>query len=419
METGELITEMKLSKLAALIAAIACGTYAGNVTAAQATEIQQVSCECDEPICGCEPVGDEDACDASCDSSCDGMGCGILSKTQGDLGDPFTLFGEVGPYSVGGWVQLGYHSNSAGNRFNSYADHLQLHQAWLYAERAIDSSNGWDIGGRLDYVYGTDGPDTQSFGTGDIGWDNPWDRGTQYGHALPQAYFEVGYGDLSVKLGHFYTNIGYEVVGAPDNFFYSHALTMYNSEPFTHTGVLATLAASDDVTFMGGYTMGWDSGFDDNGDSWLGGVSLTLTDRLAVTYASVAGRFSEPWAGGGEKGYMQSVVADYAVSDKTNYVFQTDWLNTTDLAGDAANGRNTYGINQYLIHQYSDRVAAGLRYEWYATNGDQGREHLHNLTLGMNYRQNANLVFRPEVRWDWDAADAEETTFGIDAVMTF
>ena len=37
----------------------------------------------------------------------------------------------------------------------------------------------------------------------------------------------------------------------------------------------------------------------------------------------------------------------------------------------------------------------------------------------MNYRQNANLVFRPEVRWDWDAADAEETTFGIDAVMTF
>ena len=72
------------------------------------------------------------------------------------------------------------------------------------------------------------------------------------------------------------------------------------------------------------------------------------------------GRFSEPWAGGGEKGYMQSVVAA-TLFPKTNYVFQTD-LNTTDLAGDAANGRNTYGVNQYLIHQYSDRVAAGLRY---------------------------------------------------------
>ncbi len=408
---------MKLSKLA-LVAALACGTYAGNVTAVQATEIQQVSCDCDEPICGCEPVAEEGACDAGCEPGCDGIGGGLLSCTEGDLGDPFSLFGEVGPYSVGGWLQLGYHSNSADNRFNSYADHLQLQQAWIYAERAIDSSNGWDIGGRLDYVYGTDAQDTQAFGTGNIGWDNQWDRGTQYGHAMPQAYFEVGYGDLSVKLGHFYTNIGYEVVGAPDNFFYSHALTMYNSEPFTHTGALATLAASDDVTFMGGYTMGWDSGFDDNGDSWLGGVSLTLTDRLSVTYASVAGRFSEPWAGGGEKGYMQSVVADYAVSDKTNYVFQTDWLNTTDLADNDA--RNTYGINQYLIHQYNDRLAAGLRYEWYASKkGQNARAHDHNLTLGVNYRQNANLVFRPEVRWDWDAADAEETTFGIDAVLTF
>lgn len=414
---------MKLSKLA-LIAAIACGTYAGNVTAAQATEIQQVSCECDEPICGCEPVADEDACDAGSDDSCDGMGrsLGLLDCGKGDLGDPFTLFGEVGPYSVGGWLQLGYHSNDAApaGRFNSYADTLQLQQAWIYAERAIDSSNGWDIGGRLDYVYGTDGPDTQAFGTGDRGWDNPWDNGGQYGSAMPQAYFEVGYGDLSVKLGHFYTNIGWEVVGAPDNFFYSHAYTMYNSEPFTHTGVLATLAASDDVTFMGGYTMGWDSGFDDNGDSWLGGVSLTLTDRLAVTYASVAGRFSEPWAGGGEKGYMQSVVADYAVSDKTQYIFQTDWLNTTDLAGNEA--RNTYGINQYLIHQYNDRIAAGIRYEWWATNTvsqDASRDHIHDLTLGINYRQNANLLFRPEVRWDWDAKGTEETTFGIDAILTF
>jgi hypothetical protein len=419
MEIGELITEMKLSKLA-LLAAIACGTYAGNVTTAQAIEVQQVACDCDEPICGCEPVAEEGSCDAGCDSSCDGMGCGLglLDRMGGDLDDPFTLFGSVGPYSVGGWLQLGYHSNSDAGRFNSYADHLQLQQAWIYAERAIDASNGWDIGGRIDYVYGTDGPDTQAFGTGNRGWDNKWDHGSQYGHALPQAYFEVGYGDLSVKLGHFYTNIGYEVVGAPDNFFYSHAYTMYNSEPFTHTGVLATLEASEDVTFMGGYTMGWDSGFDDNGDSWLGGVSLGLTDRLSVTYASVAGRFSEPWAGGGEKGYMQSVVADYAVSDKTNYVFQTDWLNTTDLAGNDA--RNTYGINQYLIHQYNDRIGAGLRYEWWASkSGQEARAHIHDLTLGVNYRQNANLLFRPEVRWDWAATGEEETTFGIDAILTF
>ena len=53
METGELISKMKLSKLA-LVAAIACGTYAGNVFADQPNEIRLVSCDCGEPVCGCE-----------------------------------------------------------------------------------------------------------------------------------------------------------------------------------------------------------------------------------------------------------------------------------------------------------------------------------------------------------------------------
>ena len=70
-------------------------------------------------------------------------------------------------------------------------------------------------------------------------------------HAIPQLYVEAGYGDLSVKAGHFYTIIGYEVVQATGNFFYSHAYTFNFSEPFTHTGVLATYNASDDVTDLG------------------------------------------------------------------------------------------------------------------------------------------------------------------------
>ena len=60
-----------------------------------------------------------------------------------------------------------------------------------------------------------------------------------YGWAMPQAYFEVAYGNWSVKAGHFYTIVGYEVIPATGNFFYSHSLTMFNTEPFTHTGVLA------------------------------------------------------------------------------------------------------------------------------------------------------------------------------------
>jgi hypothetical protein len=440
---------MKFSKMA-LIAAIACGTYAGNVFADQTNNIQLVSncaaCDCGEPVCGCEPVAgcDTDCCDSGCDSGCDSCGCNsgcglglgdrLADCLGGDccLGDPYTLFGEHCGWSAGGWLQLGYTSEAL-PAFNTYDDHLQLQQAWLFAEKAIDTSCGFDIGGRMDYVYGTDGPNTQAFGTDPRGWDNPWDNGGQYGHAIPQLYVEAGYGDLSVKMGHFYTIIGYEVVPATGNFFYSHAYTFNFSEPFTHTGALATYNASDDITVWGGYSMGWDSGFDDNGDAFLGGISASLTDDLTLTYATVGGRFVEPWTGNGTaRGYQHSIVADYAVSDSLQYIFQNDVL-ATDLA-DGSNARDTVGINQYLLKTINDCWGVGARFEWWNVQEQAApsSSDVYALTLGVNYRPHANVIVRPEIRWDWnddqvqvggadllDDGDDDQTTFGVDTILTF
>lgn len=358
------------------------------------------------------------------------MGCGALDCLTGDccLGDPWSLFGDLGKYSVGGWVQMGYHSN-ANALFNSRPDEYQLHQAWLYAERAIDTSCGFDIGGRLDYVYGTDSQDTQAFGTGNRGWDNDWDNGPDYGHALPQAYFEAGYGDFSVKMGHFYTIIGWEVVTAPDNFFYSHAYTMYNSEPFTHTGVLGTYNASDDLTLWGGYTLGWDSGFDDNGDNFLGGFSAALSDDLTLIYATTIGRFGDLPLGTLEKGYMHSIIADVSLSDNLQYIFQSDYLDTEDAMANTV--RETFGVNQYLIYSINDCWAAGGRFEWYNTEGTLNApvgtdSDVYALTLGINHKPHANVIVRPEVRFDWDddqiaglTQGDDQTTFGIDTIFLF
>jgi hypothetical protein len=427
---------MKLSKLA-LIAAIACGTYAGEVRADQTNEIQLVSCDCGEPACGCETAAncdtgccEEESCAGGCDSGC-GLGLGdCLSDLSGDccLGDPYQLFGEYCGWSAGGWVSLGYSSQQL-PAFNTLDDTVQLQQGWLFAEKAIDTSNGFDIGGRIDYVYGTDGPNTQAFGTDPRGWDNSWDNGGEYGHAIPQLYMEAGYGDLSVKIGHFYTIIGFEVVQATGNFFYSHAYTFNFSEPFTHTGVLATYQASDDVTVWGGYTFGWDSGFDDNGDSFLGGISMGLTDDLTLTYATIGGRFGENRFNGVEKGYMHSIVANYAISDSLTYVFQSDVLDTEDGAGDLA--RETFGINQYLLKQINDCWGVGARFEWWnaegfaATGLPPGDQDIYALTLGVNHRPHANVIVRPEIRWDWDDSNTflekgdDQTTFGIDTIITF
>ncbi len=442
--SGDIMTLNRSAVRAALIATL----FFASITCGQCIAYGQHSifsggCGCDHPALECDA---EDACDASmmqetdescdagfqsecepcCDSFCQSSdnGCG-WGLAECDLGDPFTLFGESEGFSAGGWIQLGYHSR-ANALFNTRPDEVQLQQGWLYAEKAIDTENGFDLGGRIDYVYGTDAQNTQSFGTDPRGWDNSWDHGGDYGHAIPQLYGEVGYGDLSVKLGHFYTIIGWEVVQATGNFFYSHAYTFNNSEPFTHTGALATLQASDDVKLWGGYTMGWDSGFDDNGDAFLGGASLGISDELTLIYAAVGGRFGEARYNGVEKGYMHSIVADVTVSESVQYIFQSDLLDTTDVDGNP--NRQTIGINQYLIKTFSDCLGVGGRFEWWNREvGGTGASDVFALTAGVNYRPHANIVVRPEIRWDWDkdrVAGLEDnsdnqTTFGIDSVMTF
>ena len=454
---------MKLSKLAMLAALCACahasaaeGQHAyyqttGNPAGVAPVGWQEPACGCGEAVCGCESVAAPALeCGVRCDAGCDTCGGGRCPLAECDLGDPFTLFGESGSWSAGGWVQMGYH-NRATALFNQHPDNFNLHQAWLWAEKAIDTRCGFDIGGRIDYLYGVDAQDTQAFGTDPRGWDNSWDHGI-YGHALPQAYLEAGYGDLSVKVGHFFTLIGNEVVAAPSNFFYSHTYTMYNSEPFTHTGALGTYKASDDLSVYGGYVMGWDSGFDDNGDAFLGGTSVGLTDDVTVTYQSVNGRFGERRFGSAyaERGHMNSLVIDTKVTDKLQYVFWTDYLDTWDANDTIV--RNTFDINQYLIYRINDCWALGGRLEWYNVREDSvglygdnavaglenvasGNVDIFALTGGINYRPHANLIIRPEIRYDWinddpallAAADRpllegngdDQTTFGVDAILTF
>jgi len=441
-------------KYLALVAMLCCGTgfaAEGNrayyqTDAQQYESVSQVSCQqcgessygdvscgCEvaEPSCGFEPTcGLEPSCGFdSCDSGCIDGGHSIFDRNcECDLGDPLVLFGECGNFSMGGWASVGYHSEALAGTFNTRPDEVQLHQAWLYAEKAIDTSNGFDLGGRIDYIYGTDSQDTQSFGIDNDHWDNGWDNGPDYGNAIPQLYAEAGYGDFSIKAGHFYTIIGWEVVQATGNFFYSHAYTMYNSEPFTHTGALATYSGLEKVDFYGGYVMGWDSGFEDNGDSFLGGASLTVCDEMVLTYAVVGGVFANN-QDAFEKGYMHSIVADVSLTDNLQYVFQSDLLSSEDRAGNDV--RETFGINQYLIRSFNDCFAVGARFEWYQTGGTLGvpvgdNSDIYAFTLGVNYRPHANVTIRPEMRWDWDEDEMiglkdgdSQSTFGIDSVFTF
>jgi len=331
-------------------------------------------------------------------------------------GDPWELMPE-NPWGtkIGGWAQAGYHNKSDG-KFNSHPGRLHLHQGYLYAEKAANGECGWDWGFRTDFVYGVDAQDTQAFGNNPGRWDfqNGFDHGI-YGWAIPQAYAELANGDLSIKFGHFYTLVGYEVVTAPDNFFYSHAYTMYNSEPFTHTGVVASYGVNDKLTLYAGWTLGWDTGFDqfDQGNNFLGGFSYALLDNVTMTYITSVGNLG--WRG---EGYSHSVVIDFALTEKLNYVFQSDHVATdTDEANDDV------GINQYLFYQLNNCWAVGGRFEWWKRDAAS----LYEATAGLNWKPHPNFVLRPEIRYNWgdgiqqniDPDLAGGWIFGIDGIVTF
>ena len=363
------------------------------------------------------------AADASCSApaGCD-LGCGIdhtgCGEGCGEEAGGLFSFGKESGITFGGWVQVGYHSGvtpggvtrNDGASFNNHPHRLNLHQSWLYAEKIADGSKGFDWGFRADVLYGVDAPDTQSFGNRPGRFDNnsSFTRGAGYGWAIPQAYAEIASGDWSVKAGHFFTLVGYEVVGAPDNFFYSHALTQFNSEPFTHTGVLATYTASDDTTLYGGWTAGWDTGFDslNGGSSFLGGFSTAVGDDATFTYITTIGNFGA--RGDGADGYAHSLVLDVNLADDLNLVLQSD-LVRVGVDDDV-------GVNTYLIKTINDRLGVGVRAEWWKNEGISQ----YNLTGGVNIKPMDNLTLRPEIRYDWmDPNAGEQVTFGMDAVLTF
>lgn len=346
----------------------------------------------------------------------------------GELGDPWTLKARCAErrcmdpddmkINFGGWFQFGYTNNSDGV-FNTVPDRFNLHQGWFFAEKVADGSDGVGWGFRADIMYGIDANNTQAFGNnpGTFDFVNGWDHGV-YGWAMPQLYGEMAINDTSVKIGHFYTPMGYEVVTAPGNFFFSHAYTMNFSEAFTHTGVLATTPLGENFKAYYGWTLGWDTGFAQNngGSNFLGGGSWTVNDELTVTYMTTIGNLG--WIG---DGYAHTIVADKKFNDKWEYIFQSDVLHTN--AG--VFGGTTYhtvGINNYLFYTVNERVKLGGRAEWWKANGVSYNE----ITAGVNYRPHANVVLRPEIRYQWSPAAAnpiglpeDATIFGIDMIITY
>jgi hypothetical protein len=392
----------------------------------------------------------------------------MTDLTKHDIND-FKFLKDNG-IVVGGWANGGitYNTHNPANgyngpvTFNDRSNVPMFNQLNLYVGRAVATEGKkWDFGGRFDFMYGTDAIFTQAYGATayDVNTGQPrsnrnaWDLNllddTTMGIALPQAYGEayvpVGNG-LNVKAGHFYTPIGYEVVTAPDNFFYSHAYTMQYGEPFTHTGAMGNYAVDKNWGVMGGLTTGsstggWDGGFNQGLGNWGGLFGTTWTSNDKGTSANVSGTYSgtseqndSPWA-------LYSVVLKHNLNEKTHMILQHDHGFANNVLAQGANvDAQWYGINSHTYYDIKDNLSIGLRAEWfrdqngfrvctparvaaatdntgysYAANGSSNGVNSsqcvaaswYQVTAGLTYKPKKWLNIRPNIRYDY--ADGNNT----------
>ena len=327
---------------------------------------------------------------------------------------------------VRGWVSGGgtWNTTNSSNSdfngpitYNDHADTAQLDQAYFIGERKVTyGADDYSLGGRVDVAYGSDGPFMQS-----AGFDNHFNGNSNPRNqlAIPQAYVEanlpVGNG-LSVKAGHFYTLLGYEVPTAPDNFFYSHSYAMQYAEPVTHWGALATYTLSDTLTVSGGAVRGWDNLSDtaDENLSFLGGTTWKASDDTTVVFSLISGN-----QGRDQNLTAYSLVLTHLIDKEWSYVLQHDFGSYDVTAG----RQNWYTLSNYLMYQLTDATKLGVRLEWFddadgsRVTGFRSVSELQDsnyfaLTLGASTKLTDYLTFRPEVRYDWQTeSDAGKHAF--------
>jgi len=146
-----------------------------------------------------------------------------------------------------------------GQTFNDRGNTFRVNQAMLTLQKALDPKDaGYQWGFKLQGMYGTDSRVTHFFGEFDRSTNSPyqWD----IIEANVQAHLPYWFNGTDVKVGQYATPIGYEVIDATGNPFYSHSYIFFYGLPFKHTGALTTTHVNDVLDLW----LGLDTGVNDS-----------------------------------------------------------------------------------------------------------------------------------------------------------
>jgi hypothetical protein len=164
-----------------------------------------------------------------------------------------------------GWISPSFNLSTSSESNSpeandAYPNTVQLQQAVIYVERLPDSvqHEHVDVGYHFTALYGTDYRYTTNVGY----FSNQFlVHGYRYGFDPSLEYMDIYVPKVAkgmdIRIGRFISIPGIEAQLTPNNYIFSHSL-LYSVDPFTDTGVLATIQLNDQWVVQTGVTASHD-----------------------------------------------------------------------------------------------------------------------------------------------------------------
>ena len=340
-----------------------------------------------------------------------------------------------------GWIEptvngsTSSHSN-APEVDDEYSNRFEMNQAVVYVERLPDTvqRDHVDYGFHLSGLYGADFKYTTDKGY--LSFQLLKDH-HQYGFDPVMEYVDlylphVAKG-MNLRAGRFISIPGIEAQLTPNNYMFSHSL-LYSVDPFTDTGLLATVQLNDRWLVQAGITGSHDVAL------WTHDAKPSATACVSYTTASVDDNFYVCLNGINDGKYAYNNLQQY---DATWYhKFSKSWHIATEVyvmyqrdvpsvTGPVAPQPNTngaicqpgeatcfapeYAAVNYLNKQVSPHDFVSFRSDF--LNDKKGQRTGHNTkytesTLMLSHWIGTTIQIRPEIRLDhaWDRAAYDKGT---------
>jgi hypothetical protein len=291
---------------------------------------------------------------------------------------------------------LGYADLYYGYNFNKVAPALRSfdvqHNAFSLSQAEIDFSKAATtdspVGFRVDLAFGK---------TADlVAFFEPEDGGPEIYKNIQQAYVSALLGEkLTLDVGKFNTPIGAEVIESQDNWNYSRSVLFGYAIPFYHTGVRATLAASDKLSLVGHVSNGWNNSSAIRDGRPGIGAGATLKPSGTVTWVGNVMFGPESPDPDPDTRVLFDTTLTVALNSKLSVMGNFDYGKEGDVTW--------WGLAAYAKLQASDNWALAGRFE-YLDDSDGGfmtiSQKAQTYTITSDHKVKGDLKLRLEYRLD-------------------